>query len=243
MPAAKTSGSGIPRSRSLVFCEPGSRRARGAQPIVLLTGFGPFPGVEHNASADLALTLARKAGQRHADLRFVADVLPVNWRQAPQRTCDLIGQHWPVVSLHFGVSARATGFVIEAYAYNATHSMPDSSGQIAGSIDLVAGDRPRRSATLPVRRIVQTLLEAGLPAELSSDPGRYLCNAVLYHSLRLASRTTPRLRTGFIHIPATLDSSVGGENSLISWPQAIDGGLRLIETCLMPLRLKDHILS
>lgn len=243
MAAAKISGSGTPRSRSLVFSDAAPGRGRGAQPIVLLTGFGPFPGVERNASADLVLTLARLAGQRHADLHFAADVLPVDWRQAPQRTCDLIGQHRPVVSLHFGVSARATGFVIEAHAYNATQSMLDDSGQIAGSIDLVAGDRPRRSATLPVRRIVQNLQEAGLPAELSSDPGRYLCNAVLYHSLRLATRTTPRLRAGFIHIPATLESGVGGETSLISWPQAIDGGLRLIDTCLMPLRLRDRILS
>lgn len=243
MAVAKSSGFGTPRSRSLVVSKATSARARGAEPVVLLTGFGPFPGVERNASAELALTLARMGGERHLDVRFVADVVPVDWRHAPLRICALVSQHRPAVSLHFGVSTRATGFVIEAYAYNATRHMPDENGQIAGSIDLVSGDRPRRSATLPVRRIVRDLRAAGFPAELSSDPGRYLCNAVLYHSLRQATRTQPRLRAGFVHIPATLESGVDGERSLISWPEAIVGGLQLVDTSLMPLRVRQGVLS
>lgn len=239
MAAAKTSGSGTLRSRSLVF----SKTACVAEPVVLLTGFGPFPGVERNASAELALTLARMGAQRHAHVRFVADVLPVDWRHAPQRIEELMIHHRPAVSLHFGVSARATGFVIEAHAYNAAIAMPDQSGQTAGSVDLVAGDRPRRSVTLPVLRMVRDLSAAGFPAALSSDPGRYLCNAVLYQSLRHAARTKPRLRTGFIHIPATLESGVGGDASLIGWPDAIAGGLQLLDTCLMPLRGTLRILS
>lgn len=214
-----------------------------AEPVVLLTGFGPFPGVERNASADLVQTLARMGAGRVDDVRFIADVLPVDWRHAPLRISALIGQYRPAVSLHFGVSARATGFVIEAHAYNATRAMPDEGGDIAETSHLISGDRPRRSATLPVRRIVRDLRAAGFPAELSTDPGRYLCNAVLYHSLRHAARTTPRLRSGFIHIPATLESGVSGERSLIGWPEAIDGGLRLLETCLMPLRSRERLLS
>ena len=242
MAARKTLSSGTAGSRSFTFSNPAV--VRGARSnVVLLTGFGPFPGVERNASSELALDLARRAAERHTSVDFVAAVLPVDWQEGPRRIEDLIGQHRPAVSLHFGVSSRATGFVIEAHAYNVATAMPDDSGEIAGSINLVAGDRPRRSATLPVKRIVQDLRAAGFPAELSSDPGRYLCNAVLYHSLRQAARSSPRLRAGFVHIPATLESGVGGANSLITWPEAIDGGLRMIDTCLMPLRLGDGILS
>ncbi len=239
MASTNRSGSGTSRYRSLVF----SRTAPEAKPVVLLTGFGPFPGVERNASADLAQTLARMGTGRYENVRFIADILPVDWRHAPVRIGALIGQYRPAVSLHFGVSARATGFVIEAHAYNAAITMPDEGGHTAETSYLISGDRPRRSATLPVRRIVGDLRAAGFPAELSSDPGRYLCNAVLYHSLRHATRTAPRQRAGFIHIPATLESGVGGETSLISWPDAIAGGLRLIETCLMPLRRRESVLS
>jgi pyroglutamyl-peptidase len=227
------------RSRSLVL----STTAHVAKPVVLLTGFGPFPGVERNASGDLVQTLARMGAGRYDDVRFVAEVLPVDWQHAPLRIGALIGQNRPALSLHFGVSARATGFVIEAHAYNAAIKMPDEGGHTAETSYLISGDRPRRSATLPVRRIVRDLRDAGFPADLSSDPGRYLCNAVLYHSLRHATLTTPRLRSGFIHIPATLEIGVGGETSLISWPDAIAGGLRLIESCLIPLRRRESVLS
>ncbi len=107
--------------------------------VVLLTGFGPFPGVDRNASAELASELARRGSRRHEHLRFVAEVLPVNWRSAPVRLSDILHLHRPAVAIHFGVSARATGFVIETHAYNATKDVPDESGQIADAACLVTG--------------------------------------------------------------------------------------------------------
>jgi pyroglutamyl-peptidase len=242
MAALKASGSGTARSRSLAFSQTARERGCGSKAVVLLTGFGPFPGVERNASAELAFLLARMGAERHGHVRFVANLLPVDWRAAPLRISELVRQHRPAVALNFGVSARASGFVIEAHAYNETKDIPDDSGKCAGSFELISGERPRRSATLPVRRIVRELQRAGFPAELSSDPGRYLCNAVLYHALRHATRATPRMRTGFIHIPASLEPGVSGTTSELGWPDALEGGLRLLDTCLTPLRLRDRVL-
>jgi pyrrolidone-carboxylate peptidase len=42
------------------------------------------------------------------------------------------------------------------------------------------------TATYPAARLVQRLRMEGLPAQLSADAGRYLCNAVLFESLHLA---------------------------------------------------------
>ncbi len=244
MASPKASGSGAARLRSLAFS--GSRLAqaigepRGA---VLLTGFGPFPGVERNASAGLARELALIASRQDWGLRFIAEVLPVDWSLAPVRLQDLLNRHRPAVAVHFGVSPRATGFVVETLGYNAVKDAPDESGRLAQSSVLVAGDRPRRSATIPVRRIVRSLQAAGYPAELSTDPGRYLCNAVLYHSLRQAARTEPRTRTGFIHIPATLEPGIAGESSLMEWREAVEGGLRLMEEVVGTLRRRQSALS
>jgi pyroglutamyl-peptidase len=100
----------------------------------------------------------------------------------------------------------------------------------------------QRRATLPVQRALEALRSAGYPAELSSDPGRYICNAILFHSLRHAARALPRTRTGFIHIPATLEPGIPGEPSLLGWTEVRDGGLHLIETCLAALRPhSDHL--
>jgi pyroglutamyl-peptidase len=243
MPAPKASGSGTQRFRSLAFANPEQSTGRPAGSVVLLTGFGPFPGVERNASSELAMQLARLAARRHCDFQFAAEVLPVDWGQAPLQVADLLRRYQPEVALHFGVSVRARGFVIETHAYNETKDAPDDNGQTAQSMHLVLGDRPRRSATLPVKKIVQTLHRAGFPAELSSDPGRYLCNAVLFHSLRHAGRTQPKTRTGFIHVPAALAPGNSGETSLITWNEAVEGGLRLIEACVPSLRPGDRTLS
>ena len=234
MASPKASGSGTTRFRSLSLST-APFNASGGGSVVLLTGFGRFPGVARNASADLASELAHRASLRHSHLRFVADVLPVDWREAPVRLTELLNRHRPAVALHFGVSARATGFVIETHAYNVTKDIPDECGLLAARDNLIAGDRPRRSATIPVRGIVRALHAAGYPAELSSDPGRYLCNAVLFHSLRYASRVVPRMRSGFIHIPATLEPGTPGEPSLIGWTHAFEGGLRVMDVCVAPL--------
>jgi pyroglutamyl-peptidase len=242
MASPRASGSGAGRFRSPAFSAPVP--AGGAvSDRVLLTGFGPFPGIKRNASARLARELARLGAVRHSHLRFVAEVLPVNWSAAPLRLADLLRHHRPAVALHFGVSPRARGFVIETLAFNAAKDLPDDSGKIAADFVLVPGDRRQRSATLPVRRILNSLHDAGYPAQISADPGRYLCNAVLFHSLRHAARSVPRTRTGFVHVPATLEADVPGEPAAIGWPEALEGGLRLVDECVTPLRPRESILS
>ena len=248
----KASGSGTGRFRSLIVSKR-TNAARHAPPVrppalkqkavVLLTGFGPFPGVSRNVSADLAVEVARLAALRQTEFHFVCDVLPVEWATAPARLQALLDQHRPEMAIHFGVSARARSFVIETHAYNEVRNVPDEAGQCATAEHLVTGDRTERRATLPVQRALQALRSAGYPAELSSDPGRYLCNAILFHSLRHAARANPRTRTGFIHVPATLEPGILGEPSLLDWKELRDGGVHLIEFCLAALRPRAGHLS
>jgi hypothetical protein len=51
------------------------------------------------------------------------------------------------------------------------------------------------------------------------------------------------MRSGFIHIPATLEPGTPGEPSLISWNHALEGGLRLMDVCVAPLRARAACLS
>lgn len=242
MALPRASGSGAERFRSLAFSA-AEAAAPIAHPVVLLTGFGPFPGVPRNASAEVVEELTHLCGTRFPDVSFAAATLPVDWREGPAALADLLSAHRPVVALHFGVSARASGFVIEQHAYNETRRDPDRAGRTAAHARLVRGDRVRRQATLPVQAVVRALERAGHPVLLSDDPGRYLCNAVLYHSLRHAVRASPRVRTGFVHLPAALDRTTPGEAGQLAWSEAIAGSLLLIETCLAPLRRRRRVLS
>ena len=200
---------------------------------VLLTGFGPFPGVETNASGELVRRLARAARKRHPGLSVHSAVLPVEWQAAPRRLEHLIARHKPDIALHFGVSHRARGFVIETLAANDAIGTPDAAGEAAIGPELDPGGPRSRRVTLPAARIAKRLVKAGHPATLSNDAGRYLCNALLYHALTYAGgHGVPKL-VGFIHLPETIaDAGAPSVKHPLTWTMALDGALDILMECL-----------
>jgi pyroglutamyl-peptidase len=199
---------------------------------VLITGFGPFPGMPVNASMRLLRELAQRAPHQFPGVRFATALLATEWRDTPQRLERLLWDSAPDLVLHFGVSPRARGFEIEARARNACVALPDASGAWPSGVVLEARGCEHVPASLPVRHIVARLRRVGLPAFLSRDAGAYLCNAALYHSLRLA-RADPRRRVGFIHIPASLARPRGGgATGPLNWEQATAGAIEVIAACL-----------
>jgi pyroglutamyl-peptidase len=208
--------------------------ACGAARRVLITGFGPFPGMPVNASMRLLRELADTAPRLFPGVRFATAVLATEWRAAPLRLERLIAAARPDVALHFGVSARARGFEIEARARNACCPTADAAGVLPADASLAPTGAFYLTATLPVHHIAARLRRIGIPAFVSRDAGAYLCNATLYHSLLLA-RGAPRRRVGFIHIPASLAGSGGcrpGGSCPLTWDQAIAGAVEALAACL-----------
>jgi pyroglutamyl-peptidase len=219
----------------------------GARTTVLITGFGPFPGVPVNATMRLVPELAARATRAFAGIRIATAILPTEWLAAPQRLDQLLGEVRPDLALHFGVSGRARGFEVEMRACNRCATSPDASGALPPAATVRDGDAVQLRAGLPVQYLVARLRRRGIPAFVSRDAGDYLCNATLYHSLTRAREATGR-RVGFIHVPATL-ARPGGENRgrcgacALTWEQVIEGGLEVLAACLgrraariMPLR-------
>jgi pyroglutamyl-peptidase len=203
---------------------------------VLITGFGPFPGVPVNATMRLVPELAQAAARRFAGVRIATAVLATEWAAAPRRLEALLEEIEPDLVLHFGVSSRARGFEVEARAQNACLQSPDAAGALPPGVSVREGGAEFVAATLPVRHIVARLRRRGIPAFVSRDAGGYLCNATLYHSLGCA-RDKPGCRVGFIHIPATLGrpgaanrGRVGGRT--LTWEQTQAGGLEILAACL-----------
>ena len=83
-------------------------RASGqARTTVLVTGFGPFPGVPVNATMLLLPALSLPATKLFPDVHFVLEVLPTEWSAGPRRLERLLAETTPDLALHFGVSSRA----------------------------------------------------------------------------------------------------------------------------------------
>jgi pyroglutamyl-peptidase len=207
-----------------------------ARTTVLITGFGPFPGVPVNATMRLVPELAERAARMFAGVRIATAILATEWAAAPRHLDHLLGEVEPDLAIHFGVSSRARGFEIETRASNQCLASPDAAG-VLPSARAVRGDGPLHlGAGLPVRYLVTRLRRRGIPAFVSRDAGGYLCNATLYHAL-VRAKEVPGRRVGFVHVPATL-ARPGGENRgrsgacTLTWPQAVDGGLEILAACL-----------
>jgi len=206
----------------------------GAATRVLITGFGPYPGVPVNASMVLSAELAARVPRLFPGVELTTEVIATEWLAAPQRLNRLLAEFTPDVALHFGVSPRARGFELELRARNACSAVPDASGALPLDDKCDAHGAEHLPVSLPVRHIAERLRRIGIPAFLSRDAGAYLCNAALYHSLHLARTAAPRRRVGFIHIPAAL--APGGLSRPgpcpFGWDAAILGGLEILAGCL-----------
>ncbi len=206
---------------------------------ILLTGFGPFPGVPVNATEKLVVELAWQAGNRFVDWRVEHAVLPVDWEAGPAMSRRLISRLMPRLVLHFGVSDLATGLVIETLAANTCRSSPDTLGRHPTTALLDEGAAPALPARIPVAKILERIGRAGLPVETSEDAGGYLCNAVLFDTLRNAPETC---MVGFIHVPTVLAAEATAVPAapsrhipgaaVLTHTDAIAGGLAIIEACL-----------
>jgi pyroglutamyl-peptidase len=165
---------------------------------ILVTGFGPFPGVPYNASTAIVAALAEAAATPGIELK--TEIIPVLWSYARGVSRDTIARARPHAILHFGVSKRLTGFEIETRAFNLSGPKEDCAGAVQACHPLnISGER-MLEATLPPAILLRALRREGLPAEISRNPGRYLCNALFYWSLADASEGGPLV--SFIHMPA-----------------------------------------
>jgi pyroglutamyl-peptidase len=189
---------------------------------ILVTGFGPFPGIPYNAAEALVRTLAEDA--QPPEIELSTEIVPVLWADARAVARNAIARMKPHAVLHFGVSKRASVFEVESRALNISGQKRDQRGAMRPAQMLVRSGDTTLNATLPAPLLVRALRKRGYPAQLSRDAGRYLCNALFYWSLTDALMGGPRV--AFIHIPAlgieaaarsrlTMEQIIGGARVLI----------------------------
>ena len=130
---------------------------------MLITGFGPFPGVPVNATMQLVPELAAAGTRAFAGVRIATAILATEWAAAPRTLDGLLAEVKPDLVLHFGVSSRARGFEVESRAANACTQMPDAAGILPAGERLRADGAEHVKASLPVQHIVARLRAAGHP--------------------------------------------------------------------------------
>lgn len=164
---------------------------------LLVTGFGPFPGVRHNPSGQIALAIGRSARLKRQGVRIAAHELIVTYAALPDLV-ELIDREKPDAILMFGIAARTKQPRLERRGENRTRPLSvDASGTRPKSrkLDETAPlIRNVRVALEPLRLVIQ---QQGFKPTLSNNAGAYLCNAVLFTALG----EKPDAPCIFVHVP------------------------------------------
>jgi pyroglutamyl-peptidase len=171
-------------------------------PIILVTGFGAFPGAPENPTQLLMRTLAvleRRLARRGVKLE--RRVLPVIYDEIGSTLERLIAEIAPDAMLHFGLAARRSAISVETRAVNRLGLMhPDAVGHLPKTRSVLSnGEAFSLKARVPTSRLHAALRQAGIASALSIDAGDYVCNQTFYLSLAMAEGT--QRRVGFIHVP------------------------------------------
>jgi pyroglutamyl-peptidase len=168
---------------------------------VLVTGFGPFPGAPFNPTAALVAALVRRRRPAFADLRRIGHVFRTSYAAVDADLPDLIRRHRPDVLLMFGLAARTPHMRIETHARNRRSVL---ATDVAGLVPAATAIRAEGAAALagraPFARLLAAARTARVPARLSCDAGRYLCNYIYRRALELPDGATPRIVV-FVHVP------------------------------------------
>lgn len=164
---------------------------------LLVTGFGPFPGVRHNPSGQIALAIGRSARLKRQGVTLSAHELVVTYAALPDLVA-LIAREKPDAILMFGIAARTRQPRLERRGENRTRPLSvDASGMRPKSRKLDEGApliRNVRVALEPLRLAIQ---QQGFKPTLSNNAGAYLCNAVLFTALG----EKPAAPCIFVHVP------------------------------------------
>ena len=174
---------------------------------LLITGFEPFGGEKINPAWETVAALPDRIGP------FVLTRVrvPVEFGRAGQVVLDAGGRN---------------AVTPEAAALNLRETeQPDNAGRMPQDEPCVPGGENALFSTLPVRRMVQAIRDAGLPGKLSCSAGTYVCNDLLYtllHAFR-GSET----RVGFVHVPFLPEQAGDGVASL-----PLDQTVRALEAAI-----------
>lgn len=185
---------------------------------ILITGFGPFPGVPDNPSAALVDRLART----QTEFNLAARILPTEYGTAWSILAQAIRDEAPDIVICFGVASESPMIRMERQAHNTVGmKRPDGAGCFHDGPVVCDGGPQTFAATLPVADAAAALAAAGLPARVSDSAGDYLCNYIFYRLMHDIAAEGRKHKGGFVHIPLPREGAALSADGLVEAARVI----------------------
>jgi len=169
---------------------------------ILISGFGPFPGAPFNPTAALATSLARRRRPAFADARRIPHVFRTSYKAIESELPALVSRYRPTALLMFGLANRTKHVRIETRARNCISQVfPDADGHKPARLELTRGAPSLKPVRVPRADLLHAARNSGIPARISCDTGRYLCNALFWRGLEASDRQGGPSIVAFVHVP------------------------------------------
>lgn len=200
---------------------------------LLLTGFEPFLHFAVNPTMKIVEELDGLEINGH---RIVGRILTVDFRSSGKELLQLLEAEKPDVHISLGLAAGRYKITPERIAINVQDGHVDNEGNRPIDELIQVDGEPGYFTTLPIRKMVEKLIQNGFPAEISNTAGTYLCNNVMYEALHYAHKSNNKLISGFIHIPASHELAIA-HGKIPSWSH--EDLKNSIMTCIVALNNYD----
>jgi pyroglutamyl-peptidase len=166
----------------------------------LVTGFDPFGGSAVNPSWDAVHALH---GRTIAGHRVIGGEIPTVFGTSLHRLAALMEEHQPRLVICTGQAGGRGAISLERVAINVNDArIPDNAGSKPIDVAIVPEGPAAYFTSLPIKAMLQALLDAGVRAEVSQTAGTFVCNQTFYGLMHLlAKEKWQGTRGGLIHVP------------------------------------------
>ena len=193
---------------------------------ILLTGFEPFGGESINPAKE-AVKLVKEDIK---GAQIVKCYVPVVFGKAIDTVYEAMKNEKPDAVLLIGQAGGRYEITPERIAINCDDArIPDNEGNQPVDKPVVEDGPSAYFSTLPVKKMVEYMKNANVPAAVSNTAGTYVCNHLMYGVLNHIEKEFPGTIGGFMHVPFLHEQVMNKkETASLSKDDVVKG----IEACL-----------
>lgn len=172
---------------------------------ILVTGFDPFGGEAVNPAYEAVKLLPDNI----AGAEIVKLEIPTEFKRSMEFLEEAISREMPDAVISVGQAGGRAEITPERVAINlADARIPDNAGNQPEDEALIADGPAAYFTTLPLKKMVKSVQDRGIPCRISYSAGTYVCNSVMYRTLYLAEVSGMGFCAGFIHVPYATQQTV-----------------------------------
>lgn len=181
---------------------------------ILVTAFDPFGGESINPAQQAVERLDQNIGCHEIHKLIV----PTVFDHAAELVIAEMECIRPDAVICVGQAGGRRAVTPERVAINIKDaSLKDNIGQQPEDEPVVPGGPAAYFSSLPIKKMVQAIREAGFAGDVSNSAGTFVCNSLLYSVLHYAALHMPKIRAVFIHVPY-IPEQTAEKNNVPSMP-------------------------